>query len=234
MRNGIHFISGLPRSGSTLLAALLRQNPRFQAGMSGPLAGMFGALLSEMSARNEFSIFIDDAKRERIRQALARRWNSRSGGRPRTPLTRDRIRLLEELPHVEQATPSVARHAWALFGGKSDQVQTVAATCASRHYRGRIVAGAMFAADDGQAVLVSEGVGLPLQQALQGAFDQAGSGGLGDALQGGQIEGDGVVAGASGDDFAPLGGEVVEFLQFGGGEVGAWHGASCLWVALEC
>jgi sulfotransferase len=66
----IHFISGLPRSGSTLLAALLRQNPRFEAGMSGPLAGLFGALLSEMSARNEFSIFIDDAKRQRILHGL--------------------------------------------------------------------------------------------------------------------------------------------------------------------
>jgi sulfotransferase len=66
----IHFISGLPRSGSTLLAALLGQNPRFQAGMSGPLAGLFGALLTEMSARNEFSIFIDDAKRERILHGL--------------------------------------------------------------------------------------------------------------------------------------------------------------------
>ena len=66
----IHFISGLPRSGSTLLAALLRQNPRFAAGMSGPLAGLFGALLGEMSARNEFSIFIDDAKRERILRGL--------------------------------------------------------------------------------------------------------------------------------------------------------------------
>ncbi len=30
-----HFISGLPRSGSTLLAALLRQNPRFHAGLVG-------------------------------------------------------------------------------------------------------------------------------------------------------------------------------------------------------
>lgn len=66
----IHFISGLPRSGSTLLAALLRQNPRFQAGMSGPLAGLFGALLGEMSGRNEFSVFIDDAKRERILRGL--------------------------------------------------------------------------------------------------------------------------------------------------------------------
>lgn len=66
----IHFISGLPRSGSTLLAALLRQNPRFEAGMSGPLAGLFGALLGQMSARNEFSVFIDDTKRERILHGL--------------------------------------------------------------------------------------------------------------------------------------------------------------------
>lgn len=66
----IHFVSGLPRSGSTLLAALLRQNPRFQAGMSGPLAGLFGALLGQMSARNEYSVFIDDAKRERILRGL--------------------------------------------------------------------------------------------------------------------------------------------------------------------
>jgi sulfotransferase len=66
----IHFISGLPRSGSTLLAALLRQNPRFEAGMSGPLAGLFEALLGQMSARNEYSIFIDDAKRQRILHGL--------------------------------------------------------------------------------------------------------------------------------------------------------------------
>lgn len=62
----LHFISGLPRSGSTLLAALLRQNPRFEAGMSGPLNGLFDALLGKMSARNEFSVFLDDEKRQRI------------------------------------------------------------------------------------------------------------------------------------------------------------------------
>lgn len=66
----IHFISGLPRSGSTLLAALLRQNPRFEAGMSGPLAGLFGALLGQMSARNEFAVFIDDTQRQRILRGL--------------------------------------------------------------------------------------------------------------------------------------------------------------------
>ncbi|MGI4764644.1 MAG: sulfotransferase, partial [Janthinobacterium lividum] len=33
----MHFISGLPRSGSTLLAALLRQNPTVHAHISSPV-----------------------------------------------------------------------------------------------------------------------------------------------------------------------------------------------------
>lgn len=61
-----HFISGLPRSGSTLLSALLSQNPRFQANMSGPVAGMVGTLLENMSGKNEYSVFIEDDQRERI------------------------------------------------------------------------------------------------------------------------------------------------------------------------
>ena len=68
--NRIHFISGLPRSGSTLLSALLAQNPRFRAGISGPLAGMFSNLLGEMSGRNEFSVFIDDSQRQRVLRGL--------------------------------------------------------------------------------------------------------------------------------------------------------------------
>ena len=62
----LHFISGLPRSGSTLLSALLSQNTDFQANMSGPVAGMVGALLENMSGKNEFAVFINDAQRERI------------------------------------------------------------------------------------------------------------------------------------------------------------------------
>jgi hypothetical protein len=58
-------------------------------------------------------------------------------------------------------------------------------------------------------LLVSQGIGLPLQQALQGAFDQSGRSRLGDLLQSVQIELEGIIAGAAGDDFAPLGGQVV-------------------------
>jgi sulfotransferase len=66
----VHFISGLPRSGSTLLAALLRQNPRFHAHMSSPLAGMVDSLLGEMSARNELFPFISDEQRRRLLRGL--------------------------------------------------------------------------------------------------------------------------------------------------------------------
>lgn len=45
-----HFISGLPRSGSTLLSALLRQNPAVHAGMSGPVAGLLNNLLNQISS----------------------------------------------------------------------------------------------------------------------------------------------------------------------------------------
>jgi sulfotransferase len=64
--NAIHFISGLPRSGSTLLSALLTQNPRFHAGMSGPVGGFFTSLLGQMSGANGFSIFIDETQKKAI------------------------------------------------------------------------------------------------------------------------------------------------------------------------
>jgi sulfotransferase len=70
MRNGIHFIAGLPRSGSTLLAALLRQNPRFAAGMTSPVYGLFGTMLREVSERNEGAVFLDNAMRERLLRAV--------------------------------------------------------------------------------------------------------------------------------------------------------------------
>ena len=65
-----HFISGLPRSGSTLLAGILRQNPRFQAGMSSPVAGLINGALEQMGAGGESWAFFDEAKRRAICRAL--------------------------------------------------------------------------------------------------------------------------------------------------------------------
>jgi sulfotransferase len=70
MNNGIHFISGLPRSGSTLLAGILRQNPRFHAGMTSPVGSMYMALETSMSRRNETAVFIDDQQRRAVLKGL--------------------------------------------------------------------------------------------------------------------------------------------------------------------
>jgi sulfotransferase len=70
MDSGIHFIAGLPRSGSTLLAGILRQNPRFRAGMTSPVGAMYMALETAMSRRNETAMFIDDTQRRAVLKGL--------------------------------------------------------------------------------------------------------------------------------------------------------------------
>ncbi|MES2536292.1 MAG: sulfotransferase [Pseudomonadota bacterium] len=61
-----HFISGLPRSGSTLLAALLMQNPRFHAGMTSPVGALYNGMLHQFGAGSEFGAVITSAERKRL------------------------------------------------------------------------------------------------------------------------------------------------------------------------
>lgn len=65
-----HFISGLPRSGSTLLAGILRQNPAFHASMSSPVSALMQGCLEQTGAGSEFYTFFDEEKRKRICRAL--------------------------------------------------------------------------------------------------------------------------------------------------------------------
>jgi sulfotransferase len=61
-----HFISGLPRSGTTLLAAILSQNPRFHAKMSSPVSQIVTQAFNAMGKENEFAIFITPEQRQAI------------------------------------------------------------------------------------------------------------------------------------------------------------------------
>ena len=65
-----HFISGLPRSGSTLMSAILRQNPRFHAGMSSPVASFFESIIAMVSAGSEISSMVDQDQRARLLRGL--------------------------------------------------------------------------------------------------------------------------------------------------------------------
>lgn len=69
-RHTFHFISGLPRSGSTLLAALLRQNPRFHAGITSPTAPLFANMVGQLSAGSEFASIVSHEQRRRLLRGL--------------------------------------------------------------------------------------------------------------------------------------------------------------------
>ena len=63
------FISGLPRSGSTLLSAILRQNPEFYADISSPVQGLVGATINVITA-SESNHLIDEDRRKSLLRAL--------------------------------------------------------------------------------------------------------------------------------------------------------------------
>lgn len=62
----LHFISGLPRSGTTLLSTVLNQNPRFSASISGPLARMVRAIVNEAQAQGGYRTQCPEEKRRKL------------------------------------------------------------------------------------------------------------------------------------------------------------------------
>ena len=66
----VHFISGLPRSGSTLLSGILLQNPRFHAGMTSPVGSLCSAVLGTVSAGSEFAPVVGRDKRKALLRGL--------------------------------------------------------------------------------------------------------------------------------------------------------------------
>ena len=64
-----YFISGLPRSGSTLLSAILRQNPEFYADISSPVQGLVTSAINVITG-SESNHLIDESKRKNILRSL--------------------------------------------------------------------------------------------------------------------------------------------------------------------
>lgn len=65
-----HFISGLPRSGSTLLSAILKQNPRFTTGISDPLHSYVKSIIRDTGTAAGMEAVVDVSKRRRIIHGL--------------------------------------------------------------------------------------------------------------------------------------------------------------------
>jgi len=94
----IHFISGLPRSGTTLLSTILNQNPRFSASISGPLARMVRSIITESQAQGGYRTQCPENKRKLLIQNLVKTYyhdsssiafDTNRGWTLMTPLLRD-------------------------------------------------------------------------------------------------------------------------------------------------
>lgn len=66
----MHFISGLPRAGSTLLSTILNQNPEFHAGISSPLARFVRAVVTESFAGPGYKLECPEPKRIQLIRGL--------------------------------------------------------------------------------------------------------------------------------------------------------------------
>jgi sulfotransferase len=66
----IHFISGLTRSGSTLLAGILKQNPAFITGPTSPVLRIFQSVEYGTSQENDFACAISEDQKLALRRAV--------------------------------------------------------------------------------------------------------------------------------------------------------------------
>jgi putative ABC transport system permease protein len=100
---------------------------------------------------------MSEAKRQRLRQAIVRRWRWEDArGVPRVPLTRERVRELEAIEHVEEVVPVVELGGWASLGDRSQEVMGFAVTPDNRAFANRVVAGSPFSSPSERSVLLSE------------------------------------------------------------------------------
>jgi putative ABC transport system permease protein len=93
------------------------------------------------------------AKRERIRKAIIHRW-PRKGSK--IQLTRQRMRELEKIPHVQAVVPLIQEPCRVVYENKARRVITFAAAADNKHFRQRMVAGEFLPSDESRCVVVNE------------------------------------------------------------------------------
>lgn len=70
MNKKYHFITGLPRSGSTLLSSIFKQNPRFHASITDPLSAMVKGIIETSQDGPGMKIEVPVERRRNIIKSL--------------------------------------------------------------------------------------------------------------------------------------------------------------------
>jgi putative ABC transport system permease protein len=99
---------------------------------------------------------MSEAKRERLRQAVVRRWRGRPKRDTSHGITEEKLRQLRAIEHVEAVVPFLHRTGRAAFAGHAQDVSTLAVDAGDDRCKDRIVAGANLPAEGGPYVLVNE------------------------------------------------------------------------------
>jgi sulfotransferase len=70
MQKKYHLIAGLPRSGSTLLASILNQNPRFHTSVTDVLCFAVKDAIHAMSLQMHHSVLTEDSRKAKVLQGM--------------------------------------------------------------------------------------------------------------------------------------------------------------------
>jgi putative ABC transport system permease protein len=106
----------------------------------------------EIEVKGEMS----DARRDRLRQALIRRWPGKPNQDTSKRLTPERLEELAALDHVVAVVPVVWGFGRVRFNNKAERVNVGSAEPDDRQFRERVVVGAVFMADQPRSIMVSE------------------------------------------------------------------------------
>jgi sulfotransferase len=113
----IHFISGMPRSGSTLLSALLRQNPAFHANVSSPVLSLVNAVVSTLGSGQEWASLTTDDQRASTLRALVAGYYQHLAGKVVFDTSRGwcgRMPLLARLYPEAKVIVCLREYGWAI------------------------------------------------------------------------------------------------------------------------
>lgn len=116
----------------------------------------YGARVDVPAEKLQIRGEMSEAKRQRLRKEIIRRWQGQSKPDPRHLLTRERIEALAALDHVRTVTPVSQQAGYVSLGDKSEHAQVSGAQPGSEDLRGRMVAGEFLDAADGQGAVISE------------------------------------------------------------------------------
>lgn len=97
---------------------------------------------------------MSDAKRARIRNALARVGTGRVVRRVK--LTADMVGKLESMEHVEAVIPEIRGQGKAILDGKSEETVAMSVAPRARPFPNRMIAGRLLRPDDGHVAVVHE------------------------------------------------------------------------------